>query len=95
VDGLRAARDGFAIAGTVAGFGGLAVLGWAPIDFVYPALGLVLVAALLLFAAVCAGLRAERRVEPQPPAMASRRARYHIDDAPTVHVGPRRPARRQ
>jgi len=88
---LRAVRDGLAIAGTLAGLSGLGILGWAPVSYAYPALSLVVAAVVLLAVAAVAAWRAWRLSVPQPPVMATRPARFHIDNAPTVYVNNRWP----
>lgn len=86
----RALRDGLGAVGTLSGFTGLGLLGWASVSLAYLALGLVATAGLLLLVAAYAQVRIRRLAEPQPPAMGTRAVRFHIDDAPTVYVEPRR-----
>lgn len=89
-DGWRSVRDAFGFVGSGAGLSGLALLVWGSPGRAFLALGLIAVAAVLTGCAAYAQYRISRVANPQPPAMGVRQVRYHIDDAPTVHVGDRR-----
>lgn len=72
---------------------GLAVMWVAPFAHGHLAMGLVGVGLVLLAVAAFAWLRSDQ--VPEPPAMAIQQVRWHIDDAPTVLVGERRPRRKR